>query len=75
LFVPGHVRIAKHLGTGQTTACKILPAPDPRLPMTKDMLLDAIDAQKEEILLKVFAGLQIQGVVGIDLIRQEKEWK
>jgi D-alanine-D-alanine ligase-like ATP-grasp enzyme len=43
--------------------------------MTKDMVLDAMDAQKEEILLKVFSGLGIQGVVGIDLIRQEKEWK
>jgi len=42
---------------------------------TKDTVMDAMEAQKEEILLKVMAGLQIEGVVGLDLVRQEKQWK
>ena len=71
----GHVRKAKHLATNRTTACKILPAVDPTSPLTKDMILDAMEAQKEEILLKLMAGLKIEGVVGIDMVRHEKQWK
>ncbi|KAH8079670.1 kinase-like domain-containing protein [Filobasidium floriforme] len=71
----GHVRKAKHLGTNRVTACKILPAVDPSSPLTKDMIMDAMEAQKEEILLKLMAGLNIEGVVGIDMVRHEKQWK
>jgi hypothetical protein len=71
----GHVRKAKHLGTNRVTACKILPAVDPSSPLTKDMIMDAMEAQKEEILLKLMAGLHIEGVVGIDMVRHEKQWK
>ena len=37
--------------------------------------MDAMEAQKEEILLKLMAGLNIEGVVGIDMVRHEKQWK
>lgn len=48
---------------------------DSSAPLTKEMILDAMEAQKEEILLKLMAGLKIEGVVGIDMVRHEKQWK
>lgn len=71
----GHVRKATHLGTNRVTACKILPAVDTSSSLTKDMIMDALEAQKEEILLKIMSGLEIEGVVGIDMVRHEKQWK
>lgn len=70
----GHVRKATHF-TGQTAACKILPSIDESVAITKDSLLDALEAQKEEILLKIMNGLRIEGVVGIDMVKEEKQWR
>lgn len=71
----GHVRQATHRATGRKVAVKILPALDFEQVITKDILLDAIEAQKEVILLKVMGAFGIKGVVGLDMVKQEGDWK
>lgn len=71
----GHVRQATHRATGRKVAVKILPALDFDQVITKDILLDAIEAQKEVILLKVMGAFGIKGVVGLDMVKQEGDWK
>ncbi|KAJ9123657.1 hypothetical protein QFC24_003428 [Naganishia onofrii] len=71
----GHVRQATHRATGRKVAVKILPALDFEQVITRDILLDAIEAQKEVILLKVMGAFGIKGVVGLDMVKQEGDWK
>jgi hypothetical protein len=74
-LLSGHVRQATHRATGRKVAVKILPALDFDQVITKDILLDAIEAQKEVILLKVMGAFGIKGVVGLDMVKQEGDWK
>lgn len=54
---------------------KILPALKYDEPMSKDQMLDAIEASKEVIMLKIFGGLDMKGTVGLDLVKEDKDWK
>ena len=70
----GHVRFAKH-PSGREVAVKILPALDFTEKLRKDAILDAQEAQKEVILLKVFGGLGLVGTAGLDMVKEEGGWK
>ncbi|KAJ9100732.1 hypothetical protein QFC19_005471 [Naganishia cerealis] len=71
----GHVRQGTHRATGRKVAVKILPALDFEQVITRDILLDAIEAQKEVILLKLMGAFGIKGVVGLEMVKQEGDWK
>ena len=70
-----HVRLATHVN-GMQAACKILPALyRPRShPATLDETIDAVEAHKEVVLLKAFAGAGIKGVVGLEGVVEEGGW-
>lgn len=70
----GHVRKATHPG-GRLAAVKILPALKPDEPISKDQFLDATEAYKEVVMMKIFTGLGLPGFVGLDLVKEDKEWK
>lgn len=70
----GHVRKATH-PSGRQAAVKILPALRHDLPMSKDAMLDAVEAHKEVIMLKLFGGLGIKGVIGLDMVNEDGKWK
>ncbi|GMK56694.1 hypothetical protein CspeluHIS016_0305340 [Cutaneotrichosporon spelunceum] len=70
-----HVREAVHRETGQLLACKILPALHvPGAPATWDKTIDAIEAHKEMVLLKAFAGAGIPGIVKLEGMLEEDGW-
>ncbi len=70
-----HVREAIHRETGQVLACKILPALHvPGVAPSRDKTLDAIEAYKEIVLLKAFAGAGIPGIVQLEGMMEEAGW-
>lgn len=41
----------------------------------EDMMLDALEAHKEVVILKMMGGLGVTGVVGLDMVREDGNWK
>lgn len=87
---PGHVRKATH-PCGRQAAVKILPALRHDTQMSsacawtcialpaddraEDMMLDALEAHKEVVLLKMLGGLCVRGIIGLDMVREDGKWK
>ncbi len=38
-------------------------------------MLDALEAHKEVVILKMMGGLGVTGVVGLDMVREDGNWK
>lgn len=76
LTTTAHVRLATHIVTGHQAACKILPAlhGHPGIPVDWNATLDAIEAHKEMVLLKAFAGAKLAGVVRLEGVLEEGGW-
>lgn len=71
-----HVREATH-ESGHQAACKILPAlhrPTAR-EVTRDELIDSVEAHKELVMLKGLAGAGIPGIVGLEGVISHQGWK
>jgi hypothetical protein len=71
-----HVRLATH-ESGHVAACKILPAlhgPTARR-VSRDELIDAVEAHKELILLKGLAGAGVPGIVDLEGVITHHGWK
>lgn len=71
-----HVRIATHVQTREQVACKILPALhwDPNIAADWNATLDAVEAHKEVVILKAFAGAKVPGVVELVGVLEEGGW-
>lgn len=69
------MRLATH-ESGHRAACKILPAlhHDPRVRVTWDQTIDAVEAHKEVVLLKALYGAGVKGVVGLESVIEEGGW-
>jgi hypothetical protein len=38
-------------------------------------MLDAVEAHKEVVMLKLFGGLGVKGVIGLDMVKEDGKWK
>lgn len=71
-----HVRFATHVQSREQVACKILPALhwDPNIAADWNATLDAVEAHKEVVILKAFAGAKVPGVVELVGVLEEGGW-
>lgn len=76
LIAVAHVRLATH-ESGHIAACKILPAlhgPTARK-VSRDELMDAVEAHKELVFLKGLSGARVPGIVDLEGVISYQGWK